>query len=75
MTLYDHPENEKTKPGVTADILKSKLTPVDETTSVTLSFSKLQATAHLTSSMTVKTPGPYCVTIQGEKVSEGDTPS
>ncbi|KAH7335364.1 hypothetical protein B0J17DRAFT_669853 [Rhizoctonia solani] len=67
MTLYDHPDNQKTKPNVTASILKSQLTPVDETTSVTLTFSKLHATAHVTCSMTSKTLNPYCVTIQGEK--------
>ncbi|CAE6406052.1 unnamed protein product [Rhizoctonia solani] len=67
MTLYDHPGNQKTKPNVTASILKSQLTPVDETTSVTLTFSKLHATAHITCSMTSKTLNPYCVTIQGEK--------
>jgi hypothetical protein len=70
MTLHDHPDNQKTKPSVTASILKSQLTPVDETTSVTLTFPKIHATAHLTCSMTSKTMKPYCVTIQGEKVSE-----
>ncbi|KAG8763295.1 hypothetical protein FRC11_004871 [Ceratobasidium sp. 423] len=65
MTLYDHPDNQKTKPSVTANILKSQLTPVDETTSVTLTFPKLHATAHVTCSMTNKTAN--CVTIQGEK--------
>ncbi|KAF8705398.1 Oxidoreductase family, NAD-binding Rossmann fold, partial [Rhizoctonia solani] len=67
MTLHDHPDNQKTKPSVTASILKSQLTPVDETTSVTLTFPKLHATAHLTCSMTSKIVKPYCVTIQGEK--------
>ncbi|CAE6499272.1 unnamed protein product [Rhizoctonia solani] len=67
MTLYDHPDNQKTKPSVTANILKSQLTPVDETTSVTLNFRKLHATAHVSCSMTAKTVSPYCVTIQGEK--------
>ncbi|KAG8713313.1 hypothetical protein FRC09_018858 [Ceratobasidium sp. 395] len=67
MILYDHPENQKTKPTVTASILKSKVTPVDETTSATLIFDKLQATAHVTCSMTAKTMQPYCVTIQGDK--------
>ncbi|CAE6401248.1 unnamed protein product [Rhizoctonia solani] len=67
MTLHDHPDNQKTKPSVTASILKSQLTPVDETTSVTLTFPKIHATAHLTCSMTSKTTKPYCVTIQGEK--------
>ncbi|KAJ1306726.1 hypothetical protein OPQ81_007715 [Rhizoctonia solani] len=67
MILHDHPDNQKTKPNVSADILKSQLTPVDEATSVTLNFPKLHATAHLTCSMTAKTVGPYCVTIQGDK--------
>ncbi|QRV88802.1 methyltransferase domain protein [Ceratobasidium sp. AG-Ba] len=67
MILHDHPDNQKTKPHVTANILKSKLTPVDETTSATLVFDKIQATAHLTCSMTSKTMQPYCVSIQGEK--------
>ncbi|KAG8745661.1 hypothetical protein FRC10_007358 [Ceratobasidium sp. 414] len=67
MILYDHPENQKTKPIITASIMKSKLSPVDETTSATLVFDKLQATAHLTCSMTANTMRPYCVTIQGDK--------
>ncbi|KAG9106412.1 hypothetical protein FRC07_008846 [Ceratobasidium sp. 392] len=67
MILHDHPDNQKTKPIVTASIMKSKLTPVDETTSATLVFDKLQATAHLTASMTAKMIQPYCVTIQGDK--------
>ncbi|KAL5633301.1 hypothetical protein ACGC1H_003710 [Rhizoctonia solani] len=67
MTLYDHPDNQKTKPTITANILKSQLTPVDETTSATLTFSKIHATAHVSCSMTAKTIAPYCVTIQGEK--------
>ncbi|CAE6452230.1 unnamed protein product, partial [Rhizoctonia solani] len=67
MTLYDHPDNQKTKPDVTANILKSQLTPIDETTSATLTFPKLHATAHVTCSMTNQTVSPYPVTIQGEK--------
>ncbi|CUA78214.1 hypothetical protein RSOLAG22IIIB_02833 [Rhizoctonia solani] len=65
--LYDHPDNQRTKPTVTANVLKSQLTPVDETTSATLTFAKLHATAHVSCSMTAKTVSPYCVTIQGDK--------
>jgi len=74
MILHDHPENEKTKPLVTGTIMKSKLTPVDETSSATLVYEKLHATAHVTCSMTATTVKPYCVTIQGEKGSLHVTP-
>jgi len=67
MTLYDHPENQETAPTITASMMKSTLTPVDEFTTIVLGFPKLQATATLTTSLSVATPRPHCVTVQGEK--------
>ena len=47
--------------------MKTPLTGVDEFTTVTLNFEELHAQGIATCSMSVRTSGSHCVSIQGEK--------
>jgi len=77
LVLFDDPRNERTMPVVTASMMMTSgegqdgwKGPVDEHTSVTLTFEKIRATAVLMSNLSVKTPHGSCVLIQGEKVRD-----
>lgn len=67
MILYKHPENEGSFPKVSASIVKTK-EGVDAFTSATLYFEKLNAVAHLTTSLYVTSISPYSTVIQGDQV-------
>lgn len=67
LVLYLHPDNAKTMPKVHASVVKSAV-EVDEYTSITLTFEKLNAVAYLTTSLRAPSVSPYSTTIQGDKV-------
>ncbi|EKM49976.1 uncharacterized protein PHACADRAFT_264441 [Phanerochaete carnosa HHB-10118-sp] len=65
IALYEHPKNNKARPtSVTGSIVKTPLTGVDSSTSITLTFSEtLQAQAILSCNILVPSPTP-AVTIR-----------
>lgn len=67
ITLYADPDNKSTPPEVTGSIVKSKLTGVDEFTTMVLNFPNISAQGVATTNMTVRSSEKYVVLIQGEK--------
>lgn len=66
MTCFQNPENEGERPLVTGDMLKTPLTGVDEFTTVSLMFPKIQVSAVATTNITVRSPETFA-RVQGEK--------
>lgn len=64
MVLQKHPDNENAMPKVTASVVKTDR-GVDEFTSMTLVYERLNAVAHLSTSISARTP-KYSVVIQGD---------
>lgn len=55
--MYEHPSNQKNRPSITASMLKTPITGVDESTTIILNFDKtLHAQAVLTSSLSAASP-------------------
>lgn len=67
LTLYQHPDNERTPPEITSTFLKTPLTGVDNSTVIIGNYEKLGAQGIATCSMDAKTHSSYAVLIQGEK--------
>jgi predicted dehydrogenase len=67
MTCFQNPENEGTRPLVNGSMLKTPLTGVDEFTTVSLMFPKIQVSAVVTTNITVRSPESFA-RIQGDKV-------
>lgn len=67
MTCFQNPENQGERPIVTGSMLKTPLTGVDEFTTVSLQFPKIQVSALATTNMTVRSPETFA-RIQGDKV-------
>ncbi|KAJ1021128.1 hypothetical protein NDA16_003914 [Ustilago loliicola] len=67
LTLYADPDNNHTAPEVTGSIVKSKLTAVDEFTTMVLNFPTISAQGIATTNMTIRSSQKYVVLIQGEK--------
>ncbi|KAI0305894.1 NAD(P)-binding protein [Multifurca ochricompacta] len=53
ITLYEHPENNRSKPTVSASMVKTPLTGVDRSTCFTLNFSELAAQAQLSCNINI----------------------
>lgn len=67
LTLYQHPDNQRTLPEITSTFMKSDLTGVDEATVVIGNYPKLGAQGICTTTLNAKTSSHYAVLIQGEK--------
>ncbi len=66
LLLYADPANNKTAPEVSSSVIKSKLTGVDEFTTMVLNFNATGAQGVATTNMTIRSAGNV-VLVQGEK--------
>ncbi|KAK0522615.1 hypothetical protein OC834_006214 [Tilletia horrida] len=64
--LHRHPDNKAAQPRISSSMIRTKLTDVDEATSIVLSFDELGAQGGASCSMMYNQPEP-AVTISGEK--------
>ncbi|SNX86842.1 related to dimeric dihydrodiol dehydrogenase [Melanopsichium pennsylvanicum] len=67
LTLYEDPCNHYEKPEITSGMIKSKLTGVDEFTTVILNFVSMGAQGIATTNMSIQSFEKYVVLVQGTK--------
>ena len=67
LILYQHPDNKGEQPEVTGSVVKSKLTGVDESTTMVLNFPTLSAQGIATTNLAVRSSAKYVVLVQGDK--------